>query len=653
MTRRLAPIVSLALLLTACTVPPGPGAKSPAAPLEGAYLGALTTDFPVPPKGGGDPRWVAAHATDGDPNSYWGSTPYLPAWIAVDLGAVKRVGRLQIQWERNTYPTDYDIEVSRDGRTWTPALEVRGWGGNSLDDRSFPVADARWVRIYGRKGDNPYGMWLSVLDVRGPDDPATDLARGRAVRSSGEAPLDITEAIRAQVFQAIAGGDARYKAGDHQGALDRWRQVYDPYAYSLKTNLGGYPKDQWTYEQLRLRVLAAEFRIRKPGVEPATTRQLVLLTVPLTDLDFPATALGPAKHITRRLDETNLGPWRDGWYWFAESFLALTDGQVGWAIREEPLDDAKVAKISVSEPRKDGYDVMAQLGTGDVEPPLVPRLAEHLDADMFAVLWPGTHDGFQTQVTNGGSGTASIPVAGGWTTRPFIISEGHATQPYIFYNTASYAHHEFFHQLEYAYAEQDFPKEPLHSFFDRSRWPDDFTGYGEWDFYENVFRRRIMKADAARRVEWASGRYPAGVTVRTLVPQKAVDGDRNTRWSSRFNDKEWIFVDLGKIRAVNRVAIAWENAYAKAYKVQAYNPKTKLWRTLRTVTSGDGGDDEVRFTAFSTRYVRVAATQRATPYGHSIYELGVYGPDAPDTNLALNRPAKASSVESDPLPGRQ
>lgn len=650
--RRTLPAV-LALALAACAVPVAPGAGPGGAPLEGAYAGSSTADFPVPPKAGGDPRWVAAHATDGDPNSYWGATPYFPAWIAVDLGGIKTVDRVKIWWEATTYPTRYDVEVSRDGRTWKPAHQVRAWGGNRSDEQTFAPTDARYVRIYGIQGDNPYAMWLGAFEVYGPDSPATDLARGRRATSSGDAPIEVTQAIRDEVFQAIADGDARYKAGDHAGALARWKQVYDPYGYALKTNLGGYPKDQWTWEQLRLRVLAADFRIRKPGAQPARTRKLVLLTLPLTDLDFPATAKTEATHITRRFDEAALGPWRDGWYWFAESFLALTDGQVGWEIAEERLDGFKAARISVSEPRKDGYDVMAQLGPADLEPSVFPRLGEHADADMFALIWPGTHEGRQAVLTNGGSGTVQIPLPGGGAaSRPFIVSEGHDMDPYVFYNTASWAHHEFFHQIEMAYPEQDFPKEPIHSFFDRSRWPDDFTGYGEWDFYENVYRRRIMKADKAARLEWASNRYPGGVWTRGLTAQKAVDGDPKTRWASRYNDAEWLYVDLGRARPVNRVAIAWEYAHAKAYKVQGYDAARKVWKTLRSVTDGDGGDDEARFAAYRTRYVRVATKRRGTIYGNSIYELAVYGPDAPGTNLALNQPARASSVEGDPLPGQ-
>lgn len=451
MRHALLPALALAAALAACDVPVAPGTGAADAPLEGAYAGASTADFPQPPKAGGDPRWVAAHATDGDPNSYWGATPYFPAWIAVDLGSVKAVDRVKIWWEANTYPTSYDVEVSKDGRTWKPAHQVRSWGGNRDDERSFPATDARYVRIYGLKGDNAYAMWLGSFEVYGPASPSTDLARGRRATSSGDAPIEVTQAIRDEVFQAIADGDARYKAGDHAGALARWKQVYDPYGYALKTNLGGYPKDQWTWEQLRVRVLAADFRIRKPGARPAATRKLVLLTLPLTDLDFPATAKGPAFHVTRRLDEASLGPWRDGWFWFAESFLALTDGKVGWEISEERLDGYKAAKIGVSEPRKDGYDVLAQLVATDLAPSVLPRLGERADADMFALLWPGTHPGLQKNVTNGGSGAVQIPLPGGGTaSRPMIVAEGHDMEPYVFYNTASWAHHEFFHQIESA-----------------------------------------------------------------------------------------------------------------------------------------------------------------------------------------------------------
>jgi hypothetical protein len=56
--------------------------------------------------------------------------------------------------------------------------------------------------------------------------------------------------------------------------------------------------------------------------------------------------------------------------------------------------------------------------------------------------------------------------------------------------------------------------------------------------------------------------------------------------------------------------------------VQASDDGT-TWRTLRTVTGGDGGIDGLDVTS-RARYVRLDLTERGTDWGYSLYELGVY-----------------------------
>ncbi|WP_194892712.1 discoidin domain-containing protein [Catenulispora pinisilvae] len=54
-------------------------------------------------------------------------------------------------------------------------------------------------------------------------------------------------------------------------------------------------------------------------------------------------------------------------------------------------------------------------------------------------------------------------------------------------------------------------------------------------------------------------------------PQNAVDGDPNTRWSSAYEDDQWIQVDLGSAVPFDQVVIVWEQAYAATYAIQTSN----------------------------------------------------------------------------------
>ncbi len=110
----------------------------------------------------------------------------------------------------------------------------------------------------------------------------------------------------------------------------------------------------------------------------------------------------------------------------------------------------------------------------------------------------------------------------------------------------------------------------------------------------------------------------------TYPAAAAVDGKAGTRWSSEFSDPQWIAVDLGETRTVSRVTIAWEAAHAKAYAVQV-STDGESWKTVHEAKSSGGGEEEVRFAPVAARWVRIHGTARATPFGYSIWELGVYG----------------------------
>jgi hypothetical protein len=115
-------------------------------------------------------------------------------------------------------------------------------------------------------------------------------------------------------------------------------------------------------------------------------------------------------------------------------------------------------------------------------------------------------------------------------------------------------------------------------------------------------------------VESNSDNYRAG---------RAVDGNIDTRWSSSFDDNQWITIDLGQDRRVTRVQLRWEVAYARRYRVQVSSDGGS-WRTVADVDNGDGGIDEQPLNV-DARYVRILCDRRATEWGFSLWEFEVYG----------------------------
>jgi beta-glucosidase len=152
----------------------------------------------------------------------------------------------------------------------------------------------------------------------------------------------------------------------------------------------------------------------------------------------------------------------------------------------------------------------------------------------------------------------------------------------------------------------------------------------------------------------------------------AVDGSTTTRWSSLASDPQWLQVDLGSTQSICKVVLNWEAAYGKAFQIQTSSDATN-WTSIYSTTTGTGGIQTLNI-AGSGRYVRMYGTVRGTGYGYSLWELQVFGsfgtPDSDahrgthrdatatpvptptptpggcgTTNVALNKPATASSIQ--------
>ena len=108
------------------------------------------------------------------------------------------------------------------------------------------------------------------------------------------------------------------------------------------------------------------------------------------------------------------------------------------------------------------------------------------------------------------------------------------------------------------------------------------------------------------------------------IPANVVDGDDLSRWSSGYSDPQWIAVDLGEDKPIARVKLKWESAFAAAYEIQVSDDGND-WRTVYATENGQGGTEEIALPANShARWVRLLGTKRATNFGYSLWQFGVY-----------------------------
>ncbi|MDB4980782.1 MAG: coagulation factor 5/8 type domain protein, partial [Myxococcales bacterium] len=117
----------------------------------------------------------------------------------------------------------------------------------------------------------------------------------------------------------------------------------------------------------------------------------------------------------------------------------------------------------------------------------------------------------------------------------------------------------------------------------------------------------------------------------TGAGSRALDNNTGTRWESAYSDPQWIRVDLGAVKTINRVRIDWQHAAARDYRIDVSNDGTS-WSAPVVSMAGMAAidhriDDLTGFTV-TGRYVRMFGTARATQFGYSIWELDVFGDDS-------------------------
>jgi hypothetical protein len=119
--------------------------------------------------------------------------------------------------------------------------------------------------------------------------------------------------------------------------------------------------------------------------------------------------------------------------------------------------------------------------------------------------------------------------------------------------------------------------------------------------------------------------YASSVERGGLEPDKAVDGNLLTRWSSQQGTQsEWFYVDLGEVKNVEQVILRWEGpAYSESYNIDFSNDSTN-WITVSTQGAMNEGDHVISVSGVS-RYVRFFGLHRGhSGFGHSLWEFEVY-----------------------------
>ncbi len=75
--------------------------------------------------------------------------------------------------------------------------------------------------------------------------------------------------------------------------------------------------------------------------------------------------------------------------------------------------------------------------------------------------------------------------------------------------------------------------------------------------------------------------------------ENVTDGNRDTRGASDSNSQtDWVCVDLGEQKDIDKVLIDWEAAYATQYQIQV-SDDAKTWKEAYRTYNGKGGVEEI------------------------------------------------------------
>ena len=129
--------------------------------------------------------------------------------------------------------------------------------------------------------------------------------------------------------------------------------------------------------------------------------------------------------------------------------------------------------------------------------------------------------------------------------------------------------------------------------------------------------------------KWYNNVYASSTNNSTALPWRILDGNLWAGWDALHGENggsedQWICIDFGEPKEFNLIKIYWENAYAKAYKIQV-SDDGQNWTTILFVPSSDGGIDELNLPVQNKRYVRIYCYERVNDtWGYHIYEVEFY-----------------------------
>lgn len=447
-------------------------------------------------------------------------------------------------------------ELFKQDATWC-VRPGRSGAGVSLESKNYPGSYLRhqsmalWLaRPNGpRPADNPSNFnqnvsWKVVAPwaASGSTMPPTQCnadpdgaipdedVNATLTKVSATASKDSVEAM--QVF--FAAQNAYFRC-DYQGARTTLDALWSrfPRGDSVWDSAGNVPDPvvSWTsYSGLKMLDFMVDQRLANPNRQPAERATWTAVVaacgegpVAKNNTEFEAnTGTQTRIELDPRLLADNAASLRQSTALFRGYYSAMTNYQTSLDLRVVRIPSCMPFTAGgIGEEASVGYDFTALLNKVPqdikrstdfwlaVSPIALPKNIPELAEKTWLVSYTSSHDnGVRTGTDNGNSPV--FIASDGWLLdrkarsdiAPLLRGERQSYLPQWF-------DHEFYHMVFGAYQDkvdlgQDFSNGG-HSWFTRSNWPSDFAGNNEFDFYDEVLKKRLLtyKTPVKDVLRWA------------------------------------------------------------------------------------------------------------------------------------------------------
>lgn len=194
--------------------------------------------------------------------------------LTINFQKQKEMGGVLIDWHKDDFATQYDVELSDDNKDWTTAYAVTN-GNGGRDYIYLPETDTRFLRLKLKKSSRGKGFGLDRLEIKNAEFAATPNAFFSAIAADAPRGHYPKYFSREQAFWTIVGvsGDTKEALFNETGALeiDKANFSLEPFLYignrlitwnevsrrqSLEQDYLPIPSVQWEYQNLQLHVTA-------------------------------------------------------------------------------------------------------------------------------------------------------------------------------------------------------------------------------------------------------------------------------------------------------------------------------------------------------------------------------------------------------------